>query len=74
MTFFMSCKTTEITKIEYKVPEIEFPDFPKLEDYEITPDDKVITDSGFFRKLLTFRTLYYECVNDYNSEKEKKEK
>lgn len=73
LIFFVSCKTTEI-RVEYKVPEIDFPEFPKLGEYEITTDDKVITDSSFFRKLLTFRTLYYECIKDYNSEKEGVEK
>lgn len=72
MTCFISCRTTQ-TKVEYKVPEIVFPDFPVLGEYEIIENEKVVTDSNFFRQLLTFKIMYEEAVADYEYEKNRVE-
>ena len=67
--FFMNCKTTEVEKINYYVPEISFPEFPELEDYEILEDGRIATTEKFFRELLIFRTLYYDEIEKYNERK-----
>lgn len=72
MTCFISCRTIQ-TKVEYKVPEIVFPDFPVLGEYEIIENEKVVTDSNFFRQLLTFKIMYAEAVSDYEYEKNRVE-
>lgn len=72
MISFISCKTTEkiIYVPEVKVIDIDFPDFPKLGDYEITADGKVTTNEDFFRQLLIFKLHYKETINLYNEKKE----
>lgn len=72
MTCFISCKTVE-TKVEYKVPEIVFPDFPVLGEYKIMDDGWVLTEGNFFRQLLTFKIMYDETVADYEYEKNRVE-
>lgn len=71
MTCFISCRTIQ-TKVEYKVPEIVFPDFPVMGEYELK-EGKVITDEEFFRKLLAFKMMYAEAVADYEYEKNRAE-
>jgi hypothetical protein len=70
--FFSSCKTTKEIKVVYKVVEVDFPDFPKLPDYEVK-NGKVTTDEEYFRQLLIFRELYKSERNKYNEKKEKLE-
>ena len=71
MMFFISCRTTRvIEKTVYEVPEIEFPTFPKLPEYEYTLDGKVAVEGDFFRELLIFRTLYNSEMNKYIEIKE----
>jgi len=54
------------------VVEVDFPDFPKLPDYEVK-NGKVTTDEEYFRQLLIFRELYKSERNKYNEKKEKLE-
>lgn len=63
----MSCKTTE--KIIYCVPEINFPEFPELREYEKVGENKIATDEDYFRRLLIFRTLYINEISKYNEKK-----
>ena len=65
--FFMSCKTTE--KTVYCVPEINFPEFPELGEYEKIEGNKIATDEDYFRRLLVFRTLYLTECEKYNAMK-----
>lgn len=70
--FFISCKSTKEIVIEYKIPEIDWPEFPKLPDYELS-NGKVTTDEEFFRRLLIFKESYKSEINKYNEKKEKLE-
>jgi hypothetical protein len=57
------------------VPELDFPTFPKLGEYEITEDgQKVEVDEIYFRKLLIFRIEYNSLVSEYKDKKELYEK
>lgn len=70
MMFLNSCNTTKvIEKPVYFVPEIDFPVFPELGEYEKLENGKISTDEDFFRKLLTFRTVYNDAVEKYNESK-----
>lgn len=66
--FLTNCKTTKVEKVTY-IPEIDFPEFPALGEYEITEDGKVKTDGEYFRKLLIFKTEYEEMISEYNEKK-----
>lgn len=71
MMFLVSCKTTKVIEKEvYYIPEIGFPEFPKLGDYEKTSDGKIIVDENYFRQLLIFKTQYREMISEYNDKKE----
>lgn len=75
MMCFISCKTTEvIEKNVYYVPEVNWPTFPNLENYERSDNGKVTTDEKYFRKLLMFKTQYVDAVERYNENKERMEK
>lgn len=50
------------------IPEIDFPKFPELGEYEIM-DGKVVTDGDYFRNLLIFRTQYFNEIDKYNEKK-----
>lgn len=54
------------------MPEINWPEFPKLPDYEVK-NGKVTTDEDYFRKLLTFREIYKSERGKYNEKKMKLE-
>lgn len=70
MIFFPSCNTTKVVeKNIYYVPEINFPEFPKLPDYEIKEDGVLIKDESYFSKLLIFRTLYVSEMTKYMATK-----
>lgn len=74
MMFLVSCKTTEvIEKTVHHVPEIDFPAFPKLGEYEKTNDGRIIVDEEYFRKLLIFKERYKSAVSEYNEKKDKLE-
>lgn len=68
----ISCKSNDVVeKTIYYVPELEFPDFPKVSDYEIIEDgQKVIVDEIYFRKLLIFRIEYNSLISEYEDKKE----
>lgn len=65
MMFLLSCSTTKEIKTVYYVPDLYFPDFPKLPDYEINDKDEVTVDGEFFRQLLIFKTQYKSTKNEY---------
>lgn len=71
--FFLSCKTTKEIQIKYYIPEVDWPEFPKLPDYEITENGILVKDENYFRRLLTFKELYKSEINKYNEKKEKLE-
>ena len=73
MMFFISCKTTKEIQIKYYVPEIDFPEFPKLPDYEKTENGILVKDENYFRQLLIFKESYKSEVNKYNEIKMKLE-
>lgn len=68
----ISCKSTKEIVIEYRIPEINWPDFPKVGDYE-KKDGKIIIDEDYFRQLLIFKEEYKTERNKYNEKKEKLE-
>lgn len=71
--FLLSCKTTKEIQIKYYVPEIDFPEFPKLPDYEIAENGILVKDENYFRQLLIFKESYKSEVNKYNEIKMKLE-
>jgi len=73
MMFLVSCKTTKEIQIKYYVPEIDFPEFPKLPDYEIIENGILIKDENYFRRLLIFKELYISEIDKYNEKKMKLE-
>lgn len=58
-----------VEKTIYKVPEISWPEFPELGEYEKTGNGKIATDEDYFRKLLTFRTLYFDEIEKYEEKR-----
>ena len=68
----ISCKSTKEIVIEYRIPEINWPDFPKVGDYE-KKDGKILVDEDYFRQLLIFKEEYKTERNKYNEKKEKLE-
>ena len=73
MMFLVSCKTTKEIQIKYYIPEIDFPEFPKLPDYEKTKNGILVKDENYFRRLLTFKESYKSEINKYNEIKTKLE-
>ena len=74
MMFFTSCNTTKvIERTFYYIPDVDFPTFPELGEYKKTENGKIATDEDFFRKLLTFRTVYNDAVKKYEDKKAKLE-
>lgn len=55
------------------MPDVYWPDFPKLPEYEKTNNGKVTTDEEFFRQLLIFREIYKSERDKYNEKKMKLE-
>ena len=68
MMFCNSCKTTTVEKTVYYIPEVDWPEFPELGEYE-TKDGKVTTDEDYFRKLLIFRTMYLGEQSKYEEKR-----
>ena len=50
------------------MPEVDWPEFPELGEYEIK-DGKVATDEDYFRKLLIFRAMYLDEQSKYEEKK-----
>lgn len=73
MMFLVSCKTIKEIQIKYYVPEIDFPEFPKLPDYEVTENGILIKDENYFRELLSFKESYKSEIDKYNEKKMKLE-
>lgn len=74
MMFFMSCRTTRtVEKTIYYVPQVDWPEFPELGEYEKIDGGKIATDEEFFRQLLTFREIYKSERDKYNEKKTKLE-
>lgn len=64
----ISCRTRVeyIDKPVYYVPDVVFPEFPLVGDYEIGEEGRKVTvDSGYFRSLLIFRTEYISALDEY---------
>ena len=67
----ISCKTTTvIEKIIYKCPEINWPEFPEVGEYEKTNNGKIAVDEDYFKRLLVFRTFYFDERDKYEEKKQ----
>lgn len=74
MMFFTSCKTTRtIEKTVYYIPQVDWPEFPELGEYEKIEDGRIATDEDYFRKLLIFKKIYESERDKYNEKKMKLE-
>jgi hypothetical protein len=70
----MSCRTTRtVEKTVYYIPQVDWPEFPELGEYEKIEDGRIATDEDYFRKLLTFKKIYESERNKYNEKKMKLE-
>ena len=71
MMLCISCKTTTvIEKTIYKCPDISWPEFPEVGEYEKTNNGKIAVDEDYFRKLLVFRTFYFDEKDKYEEKKQ----
>lgn len=50
------------------IPEINFPEFPKVGEFEVK-EGKVTVSENFFRKLLIFKAQYKNEILKYNDKK-----
>lgn len=72
MMFLSSCNSNKVVeKTIVYIPEIDWPEFPKLPDYEITEDGILIKDENYFRQLLIFKEEYQTEIDKYNERLEK---
>lgn len=71
MMSFVSCQTTKQKEVEVEVyvPEIEFPEFPFIGNYEIT-ENGILVEESYFRELLIFKISYEECLSEYEEKKQ----
>ena len=70
MMCLLSCKTTMVVeKTIYKVPKISWPEFPEVGEYEKLQNGKITMDEDYFKKLLTFRTLYFDEIEKYEEKR-----
>ena len=75
MMLCISCKTTTIIeKTIYKCPDINWPEFPEAGEYEKTNNGKIAVDEDYFRRLLVFRTFYFDERDKYEEKKQSIEK
>lgn len=75
MMFYISCNSSKIVeKTIHYVPDVDFPEVPKLGDYEILKDGRIATDESFFRNFLSFRALYSDALLKYEDKKKLYEK
>lgn len=58
-----------VEKAIYKVPEISWPEFPELGECEKIGNGKIATDEDYFRRLLVFRTFYFDERDKYEEKK-----
>ena len=71
MMLCISCKTTTvIEKTIYKCPDINWPEFPEVGEYEKTNNGKIAIDEDYFRRLLVFRTFYFDEKDKYEEKKQ----
>lgn len=71
MMLCISCKTTTvIEKTIYKYPDINWPEFPEVGEYEKTNNGKIAVDEDYFRRLLVFRTFYFDERDKYEEKKQ----
>lgn len=70
MMYFTSCRTTRtVEKTIYYIPQVDWPEFPELGEYEKIDGGKIATDEEFFRRLLAFREIYKSERDKYNEKK-----
>lgn len=70
----MSCRTTRtVEKTIYYIPQVDWPEFPELGEYEKIEDGRIATDEDYFRKLLIFKKIYESERDKYNEKKMKLE-
>lgn len=69
MLLATSCETTKIQVIR-EIPEIDFPDFPECDGYEVIDDDTVEISSDWFIELAKFKIDYESTAEEYNRLKE----
>lgn len=70
--FLSSCNSSKvIEKTIIYIPEVDWPELPKLPDYEITEDGILIKDENYFRQMLVFKTEYQTEIDKYNERLEK---
>lgn len=71
MMLCISCKTTTvIEKTIYKCPDINWPEFPEVGEYEKTNNGKIAVNEDYFRRLLVFRTFYFDERDKYEEKKQ----
>ena len=71
MMLCISCKTTTvIEKTTYKCLDINWPEFPEVGEYEKTNNGKIAVDEDYFRRLLVFRTFYFDERDKYEEKKQ----
>lgn len=71
MMLCISCKTTTvIEKTIYKCPDISWPEFPEVGEYEKTNNGKIAVDENYFRRLIVFRTFYFDERDKYEEKKQ----
>lgn len=58
-----------VEKTIYRIPKISWPEFPELGEYEKLQNGKITTDEDYFKKLLTFRTLYFDEIEKYEEKR-----
>lgn len=58
-----------VEKTIYKVPKISWPEFPELGECEKIGNGKIATDEDYFRRLLVFRTFYFDEIEKYEEKR-----
>lgn len=58
-----------VEKTIYKCPDINWPEFPEVGEYEKTNNRKIAIDEDYFRRLLVFRTFYFDERDKYEEKK-----
>ena len=72
MMFLSSCRSNKIIeKTIIYIPEVDWPELPKLPDYEITENGILVKDENYFRQMLIFKTEYQTEIDKYNEKLEK---
>jgi len=70
--FLSSCRSNNvIEKTIVYIPEVDWPELPKLPDYEITENGILVKDENYFRQMLIFKTEYQTEIDKYNEKLEK---